>query len=104
MNSGNLKGVTSALPASWEEIGYLIEGDHVDGRRRGGVGDRNLHSLNEKQQQKLLLHDRILLHKNNRASRRRTSVIGPSRTSAGARGGAPRNIYRAIIARPAVIV
>ncbi|GBP79786.1 hypothetical protein EVAR_99309_1 [Eumeta japonica] len=60
MNTRNSKGVISALPASWEGIGYLMQGDRVDERGKGGVGHRNSLSLDEIRQTKLLLHVRIL--------------------------------------------
>ncbi|GBP49419.1 hypothetical protein EVAR_38187_1 [Eumeta japonica] len=39
------QGVTSTLPASWERIGYLMEGDQAYRKRRWGVGHLNSHSL-----------------------------------------------------------
>ncbi|GBP67829.1 hypothetical protein EVAR_88881_1 [Eumeta japonica] len=37
MGAYNLKGVTSALPASWERTGYLMEEGRVDEKGRGGI-------------------------------------------------------------------
>ncbi|GBP51236.1 hypothetical protein EVAR_85449_1 [Eumeta japonica] len=53
----HIRGVTNALPASWERIEYLR--GTVDGKGEG-VGHRNSYSPNGTQQQKLLLHVRIL--------------------------------------------
>ncbi|GBP58647.1 hypothetical protein EVAR_38108_1 [Eumeta japonica] len=36
------RGFTSAMPAFWEGIGYLMEGDQVDRRRRGRSGSSGL--------------------------------------------------------------
>ncbi|GBP56219.1 hypothetical protein EVAR_41406_1 [Eumeta japonica] len=45
----NFRGVTAALSASWEGIGYLMEEERVDGEGRGrGMGHRNSHSLTER--------------------------------------------------------
>ncbi|GBP29662.1 hypothetical protein EVAR_79211_1 [Eumeta japonica] len=46
MDDHNLKEVTGALQAFWEEIGYMME---------EGVDHRNSHSLDETQQGKLFL-------------------------------------------------
>ncbi|GBP80311.1 hypothetical protein EVAR_47811_1 [Eumeta japonica] len=59
MDTRNPKGITSALPVSWEGIRYLMKGDRVDGVERGAL-DQNSHSLDEKQQRKLLLHAPVL--------------------------------------------
>ncbi|GBP28253.1 hypothetical protein EVAR_19103_1 [Eumeta japonica] len=52
--------VTSALLASWERIGYLMERNRVNGWSCRGVGHRHFHSLNKTQQRKLPLHVPIL--------------------------------------------
>ncbi|GBP70869.1 hypothetical protein EVAR_53533_1 [Eumeta japonica] len=61
MDIFNPRGVLTALPASWEGIVYLIEGDRADEKGRGGVDHWNSFSLDEIQQQKLLLHIRTLM-------------------------------------------
>ncbi|GBP58974.1 hypothetical protein EVAR_97349_1 [Eumeta japonica] len=35
MDTRNPKGVAKALPAFWEEVGYLMKGDRVVGRAEG---------------------------------------------------------------------
>ncbi|GBP05930.1 hypothetical protein EVAR_3211_1 [Eumeta japonica] len=52
-----LRGVTSALPDSWERIG--MQGDLIYGMGRVGVHHRNSQSLDEIQQRKLLFHLRV---------------------------------------------
>ncbi|GBP92881.1 hypothetical protein EVAR_22439_1 [Eumeta japonica] len=44
----NPRGVTNALPDTWEKRGYLMKGDRVDERWRGVVNHQNSHPLDEK--------------------------------------------------------
>ncbi|GBP47939.1 hypothetical protein EVAR_31479_1 [Eumeta japonica] len=56
MEIRNSRRVTSALPRSWERIGYLMKVNQADGQEREGrIANRNSHPLDETQQRKLLL-------------------------------------------------
>ncbi|GBP21444.1 hypothetical protein EVAR_12045_1 [Eumeta japonica] len=45
-----IRGVTSALPVTYEEIGYRMEDDQFDGRGKGRVGLRKSYLLEKTQQ------------------------------------------------------